>query len=441
MEQLNVGVVYTLASALSREDEQLARYIALCLSVSGRCAKSWLVGMQNKPGRSQSSQGGDTARHSVAVRCDGVVLDSRELSREIYEETDDWKVLEKCQLWILLLDADTTIESVEFLQKKLGKSKEKQQRVVMSLQTAMRRLAQLNAVMPDSVVLHGGAAFQVVKDGSGALRPLSNGCFFVERLSKEKTSALFALDALEGIGIQVLSRQNIQALKWGCTMLRSFYYINALTGVSVLEGLRDRKTRFLFLQALVEMDKLFEIVLQSVAAASSKANSKGSNRGGAESSHPDTSAATLFPVRSIMVLLPLPNWIFNFFALRLLDLGLGAPSDADKSVIMTDLEAMPLLQTNFETEFRDIFELAAGRNLSLPVLKLLRSTFTTAGKQREQAAKDGGSSRKTLRIDSGVLLAQVELSPQITAASRTFFLKVFVTFVLTLLLGLYLFVW
>ncbi|RLN68764.1 hypothetical protein BBP00_00000797 [Phytophthora kernoviae] len=437
MEQLNVGVVYTRTSAFSREDEQLAKYTALCLSASGRCAKSWLVGMQNKPGSGHSSEGGDTASVSVAVRCDGVVLDSKDMDKERYEETEDWKVLEKCQLWILLLDADKTIENVEFLQKKLGKSEEKQQRVVLSLQTTMRRLAQLSAALPDSIVLHGGAAFQVVKDENGALRPLSNGCFFCERLSTEKISALFALDVLEGTGIQVLSRHNIQALKWGCTMLRSFYYINALTGASVVDGLRDRKTRFLFLQALVEMDELFEIVLQSVAAASNK----GSSRGGAESSRPDTSAATLFPVRSLMVLLPLPNWIFNFFALRLLDLGLGAPSNTDKSIIMSDLEAMPLLQTNFETEFRDIFELAAGRNLALPALKLLRTTFTTVRKQQAQESKDGVDSKTPLRIDSGVLLAQVQLSPQITAASRTFFLKVFATFVLTLILGLYLFVW
>ncbi|KAG7386014.1 hypothetical protein PHYPSEUDO_000869 [Phytophthora pseudosyringae] len=429
-----VGVVYTRESALSREDAQLATYVALCLAASGRCAKTWLVGLKND-GRGVLKS--DSKSAAVALRCDGAVLDSEQLPSEIYEETGDWKALGQCDLWLLMVEADATLQVAEFLHKKLlDKADEKQpKRVVLSLQTTMRRLAQLNSALPEAIVLHGGAAFQVVKDDKGALRPLSKGCFFVERLSKEKTVALYALDVLEGTGIQVLSRHNIQAMKWGCTMLRSFYYINALTGNSVLDGLRDRKTRFLFLQALVEMDELFRVVLASVAAANNK-----SGRGVGDS-NPDTSAATLFPVRSLMVLLPLPDWIFNTFVLRVFDLGLGAPTSKDTSVIMTDLEASPPFPTNFEAEFRDVFELAAGRNMPLPALEMLQTTLLSVRKQQLVEQKDGVGSKTLLRIDSGVLLAEVNLSPHCTAASRTFFLKVFATFVLTLLLGLYLFVW
>ncbi|KAL4128251.1 hypothetical protein PRIC2_007243 [Phytophthora ramorum] len=427
-----VGVLYTRGSAFSREEEQLARYVALCVGASGRCVKTWLVGLPDDLGVAQSEEQVATR----AWRCDGAVLDTEKLPTEIYEETSNWKTLQTCELWLLVVEPDATLKVAEFLHKKLGKQQEKQPKtVVLSLQTTMRRLAQLNSALPEAIVLHGGAAFQAAKDADGALRPLSNGCFFVERLSKEKTSALYALDVLEGTGIQVLSRRNVQALKWGCTMLRSFYYINALTGRSVHDGLRDRKTRFLFLQALVEMDELFRVVLQSVAAANNKAG-----RGSAES-HPDTSAATLFPVRSLMVLLPLPDWIFNGFVLRVFDLGLGAPSSKQTSVITSDLEAKSPLQTNFESEFRDIFELAAGRNMALPALEMLQTTFASVRKQQLQEQKDDVSAKTPLRIDSGVLLAEVELFPHCTAASRTFFLKGFATFVLTLLLGLYLFIW
>ena len=125
----------------------------------------------------------------------------------------------------------------------------------------------------------------------------------------------------------VVSRDSLLAIKWGCTMLRTFHYINALTGKSVLEGLRDRKTRFVFLQALTEMDRLFRAVLASVAAANKKSERKSGD------ADPDTSAATLFSVRSLTVLLPLPDWIFNHFVLRMLDLGLGAPFEEATSVI------------------------------------------------------------------------------------------------------------
>ncbi|KAI9986878.1 hypothetical protein PInf_025847 [Phytophthora infestans] len=428
-----VGVVYTRESALSRENSQLAQYVALCLAASGRCAKIWLVGLNNDGKEVDKSENKSGA---VALRCDGAVLDSTKLSTDIYEETGSCKKLGECDLWLLMVEADATLKVTDLLVKTLGKTDDKQhKRVVLSLQTTMRRLAQLNSALPEAIVLHGGAAFQVVKDDKGMLRPLSNGCFFVERLSKDKTSALYALDVLEGTGIQVLSRHNIQAMKWGCTMLRSFYYINALTGQSVLDGLRDRNTRFLFLQALVEMEELFRAVLASVAAANKK-----SGRASGDS-RPDTSAATLFPVQSLMVLLLLPDWIFNTFVLRVLDLGLGAPSNRDTSVIMSDLMASPPLKTNFEAEFRDIFELATGRNMPLPALKMVQKTLLSVRKQQLQEHKDGVTSRTPVRIGSGVLLADLKLSPHCTAASRTFFLKGFATFVLTLLLGLYLFVW
>ncbi|KAG6609082.1 NAD(P)-binding domain [Phytophthora cinnamomi] len=429
-----VGVVYSAGSALSREEAQLARYVALCVAASGRSAKTWLVGVPSSDESQETKEETDV----LALRCDGALLDGAKLGAALFEETHDVKKLDACDLWLLVVEADATLRVAELLRKKLGKQPQEDaqpKRVVLSLQTTMRRLAQLNSALPDAIVLHGGAAFQVVKDEKGVLRPLSSGCFFVERLSKEKASALYALDVLEGTGIQVLSRRNIQALKWGCTMLRSFYYINALTGRNVLDGLRDRKTRFLFLQALVEMDELFSVVVQSVAVASNK-----SGRAGGDSK-PDTSAATLFPVRSLMVLLPLPDWIFNAFVLRVFDLGLGAPSSKDTAVVTSDLQATPPLQTNFETEFRDIFELASGRNMALPALEMLQKTLLSARKQQLQELKDGVSARTPLRIDSGVLLAGVKLSPNCTAASRTFFLKVFVTFALTLLLGLYLFVW
>uniref|UniRef100_A0AAV1UZX6 Uncharacterized protein n=1 Tax=Peronospora matthiolae TaxID=2874970 RepID=A0AAV1UZX6_9STRA len=430
-----VSVVYTRESSVSLEETQLAQYVALCVAASGRSAKTYLVGIRTEEEQLASRPFDTTASGAMALRCDGALLYSRQLPVETYEETDDWMKLETCDLWLLMLEKDVTLSVAEMLHKKLGRQdQDRPKRVVWSLQTTLRRLAPLNAALPEAIVLHGGAAFQVVKDEKGVLRPLSNGCFFVERLSKEKSCALYALDVLEGTGIQVLSRGNVQAIKWGCTMLRVFYYINALTGKSVLEGLCDRKARLLFLQALMEMDALFRAVQTSVAAANNKLGCK------SRDSEPDTGAATLFPVRSLMVLLPLPNWIFNRFVLRVFDLGLVVQSCTATSVVVTDLASRPPLQTNFETEFRDVFELATGRDVVLPALEMIKKKFVSIRKQQELEQKDGVTSKTAVCIDSAALLAEVKLSPGCTSASRTFFLKAFATFVLTLLLGLCLFV-
>ncbi|KAI9911062.1 hypothetical protein PsorP6_008831 [Peronosclerospora sorghi] len=426
-----VGIIYTKESTVSREETQLAQYVALCIAFSGCCSKTFLVGIEANVKSLVKKCSNRTKSRAVARRCDGVLIDNYQLSSDTYEETDEWMRLETCDLWVLLLDTDATLSVVEFLYEKLDKQKkERPKRVVLSLQTTMRRLAQLNAVLPEAIVLHGGAAFQVIKDEKSILRPLSSGCFFVERLSKEKTSALYALDVLEATKIQVLSRCNIQAMKWGCTMLRSFYYINALTGRSTLDGLRDRKTRFLFLQALVEMDKLFREVLTNIAIAQPKSRHRRNE------SNPDTSAATLFPVQSLMVLLPLPDWIFNGFILRFFDLGLG---DA-VSVISSDLKARPFLETNFDTEFRDVFELATGRKIALPALKMVEKYLVIVKRRQKVKQLDGGSSEMPVGIDSAALLAEVKLDSHCTRASRTFFLKVLTTFVLTMLLAIYLFV-
>lgn len=165
------------------------------------------------------------------------------------------------------------------------------------------------------------------------------------------------LDLLEGTGIQVLSRRNIPCtfinsnsisyglfvtsvyysvvLKWGYTMLRSFYYINALTDQSVQQSLRDRSCRLLFLQVLYEMWTLFGQIMTSSASPSS--SSLGSKKTVGISSEPDTIAATYLSIPVIMILLPLPNWLFNGVILRLLDFGLTASETGRSSIQVQSL--------------------------------------------------------------------------------------------------------
>lgn len=105
-------------------------------------------------------------------------------------------------------------------------------------------------------------------------------------------------------------------------MLRTFYYINALTGESVESSLRDRNLRLLFVQALYEMSTLFEQVM-----ASNRESSSSSSQRKSSSWSPDTIACTYLSVHAIMVLLPLPDVLFHLI-LKFVDFGLHSTSGA-----------------------------------------------------------------------------------------------------------------
>ncbi|KAF1330770.1 hypothetical protein FI667_g4775, partial [Globisporangium splendens] len=178
-----VALLYTHASGLSREGEQSARYMGLCMATSGQCEKVFVVGLDP---RADTDRGATPAAvaNAKARRSDGIALDAQAMGTRYYEETLDYKVLAECHVWILLLDSDTTAHSVQFLQKRVKKVEKKQpKRIVVSLQTTMRQLSQLDHAFGDSIVLHGGLGFQVVKGDDGVLAPLSEGCYFVERLA------------------------------------------------------------------------------------------------------------------------------------------------------------------------------------------------------------------------------------------------------------------
>lgn len=113
-------------------------------------------------------------------------------------------------------------------------------------------------------------------------------------------------------------------------MLRTFYYINALTGESVQGGLRDRNIRLLYLQTLVEISELLNLVMASNAARA--AQEDGKKQSGSAEWAPDPIAATYLPLHSVMVLLPLPNWIFNTLIMRIFDFGLADSSFQGQAV-------------------------------------------------------------------------------------------------------------
>lgn len=110
-------------------------------------------------------------------------------------------------------------------------------------------------------------------------------------------------------------------------MLRTFYYINALTGESVETSLRDRNVRLLFLEALHEMWTLFARVMQSNASVRRESSSGQARAPATTTWTPDTIACTYLPIHAVMVLLPLPDALFHLL-LRVVDFGLSSSASA-----------------------------------------------------------------------------------------------------------------
>lgn len=114
-----VAVLYSHASLATREGEQSAKYVGLCMAASGHCEKVFVVGLDpsQKQDDTANTKSADVSV-SKARRSDGLVIEAQKLGGELYEETLAYQVLATCHVWVLLLDADATATSMQFLQKR-----------------------------------------------------------------------------------------------------------------------------------------------------------------------------------------------------------------------------------------------------------------------------------------------------------------------------------
>lgn len=132
-----VGVVFTRASGLSCEGEQLAKYVGLCMAASGQCESVAVVSLPSGSSRKEQ-QHQQPESDLAALRSDGLVIERRALGAK-YSESADVETLRDCDAWILLTDAETPLTKLQALDK----TKKKTKRVVLSLQSSIRQLQPL----------------------------------------------------------------------------------------------------------------------------------------------------------------------------------------------------------------------------------------------------------------------------------------------------------
>ncbi|KAG9409620.1 hypothetical protein AC1031_019884 [Aphanomyces cochlioides] len=387
--QARVALVFNDNSSVTKRHVNLAQYLSVCMSQGGWCEKVHLVAIPT-PNAPMTTPRPTTFS---ARRRDGKVLPST-----IVNQTSDLSVLKTCDVIFLCVDILQLNHIAGLVAKALEGTKDKKHHhIIVHLETSLKRMEGFDKThFPTKIVLQGGACFDVVIDDQGVLTPLSNGSVFIERLSKDKESALFVLDIFHSCALEVLSRRNLRAIHWSNAMLTSLYAVCALTNLPVSKALRDRKCRLLF------ADMLHEIlgILNRVA----------------KDKHwtLDQSVHCVLPIPSILALLPLPNFIFALI-LRLFDFGVG-----DGVPLMTTDLAQGLT-TEIAYEYEDVMELAMRYNVKIQTLPKIQNLVVEASK-----AKKGSPA-----LSSSVLYGTIAPSAASRQHSTWFVLKVIVTVVLT----------
>lgn len=105
------------------------------------------------------------------------------------------------------------------------------------------------------------------------------------------------------------------AINWGTSLIRLVYPIAKLVESSISSTLRDRKSRLFYLQLLDECMKLFQQMDEKARSAYAR-----SKRTKIPSHMPDSIACANISLQTMMIMLPLPDWIFNTAVYPLLNI-------------------------------------------------------------------------------------------------------------------------
>lgn len=206
---------------------------------------------------------------------------------------------------------------------------------------------------------------------------------------REKASAAVWLDRIEHIGVPVVCRKTITAIKWGFSSVSLVYYLSALTDQTPFEILEDRPMRLVLAQ-------LFYEIQQVVAKATQY-----------QDWTPDTTGTdTFLSFQLIQSILPWPNVFFR--VLNVYERMKSPLESADA-------------KTLFPIEFDDLFDLAQRCRVDIPAFQILREEFQNT----------------TPRIDTWRLYSRIKPSAASRKPATYFLLRILGTLVLSGLLGFY----
>jgi hypothetical protein len=224
---------------------------------------------------------------------------------------------------------------------------------------------------------------------------------------------LFSIQILESTGIQVLNRTNIPLVKWGTSIYHGLYYLSALTNQTIQKTLQDRHCRLILNEMLYECTHLLEHLGKKQKQIPKKWI-------------PDLMACTFLPYQVLLVLLPLPNFIFNGFFLRIIDFGW---TSSKESFCLQRVDLENGRQTDFEQEFGDLLKVAKHHDLECPVMHFLADFLMQNGNTIPK--------KNRIVLDSRVIAAKIKYTKQSRAFAKKILLKIVLTIVLTTIILFY----
>lgn len=110
---------------------------------------------------------------------------------------------------------------------------------IISLQNGIDNVARLRTALPGARILDGMVSFNVVREGDRGFAMATEGAIYI-RSSPEGMALKAALDA-SGAAIEL--REDMEAVQWSKLCLNLNNALNALSGLPLVEQLRDRNWR------------------------------------------------------------------------------------------------------------------------------------------------------------------------------------------------------
>jgi len=184
---------------------------------------------------------------------------------ELYAELSS---LKDCDMIINVANASDSGQCAHVLKQVLSDRSEREMPIgLFSLQHGARSFETISSNLKGQdhlLLLDSTIGFHVVEGKvDGVLRPLLPGSIIMERLSKEKAEHGLKFDNLIAtMDIPILYRKVLTPFTWGTMIFDCCFSLNALSGESLEDHLKDRHARLIYAQMIRECLQAFKAAAQ-----------------------------------------------------------------------------------------------------------------------------------------------------------------------------------